>query len=229
MNLLDIRAQIEDEITWRSDEIRFLKNHLSIIIKEADREKYRKSLIVMLYSHYEGFCKTAFQIYINEINKENILRVDANYFIATASLDEVFKYYDNRDKKNVFFKNLLPNDEKLHKFSRQVDFLELVDDIWKEILIIPDKIVDTEANLKPVVLRKLLFRLGFQHDCFSKYEGLIEQLLNKRNNVAHGSIREGINEKDYEKIETATFTIMDELKKLIMEALSDKLYLKQTN
>jgi hypothetical protein len=229
MNLLDIRAQIEEEITWRSDEIRFLKNQLSIIQKDTDKEKYRKSLIVMLYSHYEGFCKTVFQIYINEINKENLTRADANYFIATASLDDAFKYYENRDKKNAYFKNPLPHDEKLHKFSRQVDFLQLVDDIWSQKLVIPEKIVDTEANLKPIVLRKLLFRLGFNHTCFATYEGLIDQLLNKRNNVAHGSHKEGIKETDYEKIETATFKVMDELKKLIMDALSQKLYLKQTN
>ena len=75
MNLLDIRAQIEEEITWRSDEIRFLKNQLSNIQKETEKEKYRKSLVVMLYSHYEGFSKTIFQIYINEINPE-FLKLD---------------------------------------------------------------------------------------------------------------------------------------------------------
>ncbi|MNU00538.1 hypothetical protein D3C72_2436890 [compost metagenome] len=78
-------------------------------------------------------------------------------------------------------------------------------------------------------MRKLLFRLGFDHTSFATYEGNIELLLNKRNNVAHGAIKEGIKERDYEKIEKATFIIMNELKKLIMQALTDKLYLKQTN
>ena len=228
MNLLDIRAQIEEEITWRSDEIRFLKNQLSNIQKETEKEKYRKSLVVMLYSHYEGFSKTIFQIYINEINKESIKRLEANYYIATASLNEIFKLYDSRDKKNKFFKKPLPNDEKLHHYSRQVDFLEKIDDIWNETVVLPDDIVDTESNLKPIVLRKLLFRLGFAHDRFVSYEGLIEQLLNKRNNVAHGSLKEGIKERDYQKIEDATFKVMDELKKLLMNALQNKLYLKQT-
>lgn len=213
MNNLDIRAQIEEEITWRYNEIRFLKNQLPNIPKESDKEKYRKSLIVMLYSHYEGFCKTLFLIYIHEINKKEISSSKVNKYIATASFDEAFKAYDNRDKKNKFFKNSLPGDQKLHKYSRQVDFLSAVDNLWNKKVVIPEKLIDTESNLKPIVLRKLLFRLGFPHDSFSSYEGKIDLLLNKRNNIAHGAEKEGINEKDYNNIENATFNIIDELKK----------------
>ncbi|WP_156290580.1 MAE_28990/MAE_18760 family HEPN-like nuclease [Oceanobacillus salinisoli] len=227
MNILDIRAQIEEEITWRSNEIRFLKNQLSNISKESDREKYRKSLVVMLYSHYEGFCKTLFLIYVHEINIKRISRSQVNNFIATASFEEAFRAYDNKDKKNKFFKKLLPEDEKLHRYSRQVDFLSAMDDLWKEKVVIPEKIIDTESNLKPVVLRKLLFRLGFPYDSFAHYEGKIDLLLNKRNNIAHGTEKEGINEDDYNKIEKATFGIIDELKIMIIKALENKVYLKE--
>lgn len=226
MNLLDVRAQIEEEITWRSDEIRFLKNQLSNIYRENEREKFRKALVVMLYSHYEGFCKTLFLIYINEINLNGIGRSEANSYIVTASLEDAFKAYDSRDKKNKFFKRQLPDDEKLHRFSRQVDFIDSMHDLLSEKVYIPEEIIDTESNLKPVVLRKLLFRLGFKYDIFNSYEGQIDHLLNKRNNIAHGSEKDGIKEEEYNDIEKATFTVIEELKKLVINALENKEFLK---
>ena len=62
MNIIEVRAEFEEELTWRVDEIRLLHNQLGYIRKEADKMRYRKALVVMLYSHFEGFCKTAFSI-----------------------------------------------------------------------------------------------------------------------------------------------------------------------
>jgi len=62
MDLADIRAQLESELTWRQNEMRLLHNQLEFIEKYEEKKRYRKSLVVMLYSHYEGFCKTAFLI-----------------------------------------------------------------------------------------------------------------------------------------------------------------------
>jgi len=229
MDIEDIRAQIEEELTWRQNEIRFFRNQLSYISSYNDKMKYRKSLIVMLYSHYEGFCKTTFLIYINAINHLSIRRCEANDYIKTISLAEAFLAYGNKDKKCEYFRNVLPDDEKLHLFSRQVDFVNMIDSLWEDILSIPESVVDTESNLKPVVLRKILFRLGFQYNCFSNYEGKIDYLLNKRNNIAHGIEKEGLTEREYSDVERATFLIMDRIMKLIMQALSGQVYLKTAN
>lgn len=226
MNLADIYAQIEEEISWRRDEIRFLKNQLSFIQNEDEKNKYRKSLVVMLYSHYEGYCKTIFQIYIKSINNEFLSRKNVNNIIVASSLSEIFKAYSNLDKKNKFFKNVLPDDDKLHLFSRQVEFINMIDSLWDEVVYIPENIVDTESNLKPVVLRKILFRLGFEYDSFLPYEGLIHKLLNKRNAVAHGAEKGGVEEKEYEEVEKVTFTIMDDLKKMVTDALDKRQFLR---
>lgn len=227
MNFPDIYAQIEEELTWRQNEIRFLKNQLSNIVSDSDKKRYRKSLVVMLYSHYEGYCKTVFLIYVKTVNSNAVNRLHANDFIMAASLSDIFKAYGNLDKKSEVFKNSLPADEKLHLFARQVDFVKAIDGLWNELLVIPEDIVDTESNLKPIVMRKILFRLGFEHDCFSKYEGEIHHLLHKRNNVAHGFEKQGVEEKEYDEVEKATYTIMNELKKMIVQALYGFKFLKE--
>ena len=225
MNIVDIRAQMEEELTWRQNEIRFLRNQLSYISADQDKRRYRKSLVVMLYAHFEGFCKTVLLIYVDAINHLGIKRNEANPYIKTASLADVFKAYGNLDKKCALFKNALPQDEKLHLFSRQVDFVNMIDALWQETAEIPESVVDTESNLKPVVLRKILFRLGFPYDCFAGYEGKINFLLEKRNSIAHGSGKEGLEEKEYSEVETASFTVMEKILKLVIEALENKTYL----
>ena len=90
MNLADIRAQLEMELTWRQNEIRLLHNQLAFIEKEEEKNRYRKSLVVMLYSHYEGFCKMAFLIYINSVNKEGFKCIEMNDYIVTANFADIF-------------------------------------------------------------------------------------------------------------------------------------------
>ena len=121
----------------------------------------------------------------------------------------------------------MPDDEKLHRFARQVDFVKEFDNFLLEIVNIPEDIVDVESNLKPVVLRKILYRLGFQYDAFDSYIGMIDQLLNLRNNIAHGARKTGLDHTSYEAIEKTTYTVMEEIKKMVLNALQNGLYLRK--
>ncbi len=209
--------------------MRFLTNQIAYMTKEEDKNRYRKSLIVMLYSHYEGFSKVAFTIYVGAINQEGLLCSDVVDAIAVASLATAFDSYDDRDKKCQFFKNELPEDGKLHRFARQVDLLSELNNILSRQVNIPaDMIVDTEGNLKSYVMRKILFRLGFPHLAFADQENTINMLLQRRNNVAHGADKNGMDEKTYKKLETAVFDMMDDLLKMIVKALRDEIYKKSS-
>ena len=67
MNLADIRAELEDELRWRTEELRFFKNQLSDFRSDDERNRFRRALVVMLYSHFEGFWKAAFSIYVKAL------------------------------------------------------------------------------------------------------------------------------------------------------------------
>src|SRR5258705_2255053 len=197
MNLDDIRAEIELDLTWRQNEIRFLRNQLAYISSEHDKDRYRKSLVVMLYSHYEGFCKTALSIYADAINKEDIKCIDAHECLVAAALADTFKDFENPNKKSKIFINILPDDSQLHRFARQAELIERLDSIWQQVIRLPtDIVVDMESNLTPIILKKVLYRLGFPHDVFKDNEGKVHLLLNRRNNVAHGIRKDGISERE---------------------------------
>lgn len=227
MNIANVYAQIEEELTWRLNEMRFFKNQLSYLNTDEEKDRFRRAMVVMLYSHYEGFCRTSLSIYGDAINQENLLCKEVNDNFKAASLAEAFKDYDNPFRKSEIFKSKLPDDSKLHKFARQVDLIAALNDLNRKKVEIPvDKIVDTESNLWPITLSKILFRLGFNHNAFKKYEREIKQLLNARNDIGHGSLKVGVSEKKYDTIEAATRDIMEGLKRLIIEALRNEVYKK---
>lgn len=220
-----VYEQLEEDFSWRRDEIRLLHNQLLKMDLEDEKKRFRKAMIAMLYSHFEGFCYASLSLYIDVVNSLKLQRSQVNQYLVTASMAEIFREYENKERKSSLFKKL--DDSKLHHFSRQVDFIAQMNDFLSEEVKIPSIVVDTENNIGPDVLRKLLFRLGLPYDEFQIHRGEIMQLLNSRNGIAHGTTKEGIEEKAYQKIEDATFNTMRGVIKLIIEALNNKKFLKQ--
>ena len=81
-----------------------------------------------------------------------------------------------------------------------------------------DLIVDTEANLNPVVLQKIMFRLGLDHNLVDAWTNDINQLLGRRNSVAHGDHRTGLQQKSYEILEAAVLGVVDSITRLLFDA-----------
>lgn len=89
-----LRAQLEMELGWRQEELAFFKNQLNEIPEEY-KDKYRKSLILILYSHLEGYIKISLQYYIQYINSQELNRKDVTIGLMVASMDKEFLAYEN--------------------------------------------------------------------------------------------------------------------------------------
>ncbi len=100
MNLADIRAELEDELEWRLEEMRFFKNQLADLRTKAQRDRHRRALVVMLYSHFEGVWKAAFSIYVKAISAEGVLCKDATHSLVVASLFDLFAGLSDHRKKH---------------------------------------------------------------------------------------------------------------------------------
>jgi hypothetical protein len=224
MNLATLRAELESDQAWREEEIRSFQNRGSTIEDEEELNRYRRALVLLLYAHYEGFCKFAFTLYATAINNSGISCGEATYAIAAASLNDMFRNLRNPEKKCDLFRRELPEDAKLHQFAREREFIERTAEVERRLVNIPDGVVDTESNLTPVVLKKNLYRLGLPHDQFEAHDGEIHQLLNIRNGVSHGELKDGVREPLYTRLRAATFAIMSGLAAGIMTALAVKAY-----
>ena len=228
MNLNDVRAELEEELTWRANEIRFLRNRLVDLPDITDQERYCKSLVVMLYSHFEGFWKAAFSIYLTELNRMALSCGDAADSIVAASMGELFQSLNDPNKKNTFFRSTAPDDTSLHRYSRHAEFAGRLHEVLSFHVDIPiDLVLDTESNLTPTVVRKTLYRMGFDHEEFKSDEGTVNELLRRRNNIAHGSARSGVQVAAYRTLESSVLGIMQRVVTFIFEALDNQRYLRQ--
>jgi MAE_28990/MAE_18760-like HEPN len=230
IDLNALRAEMEAEREWREREMRLLRNQVASLATEEQRRIARKMLVVMLYAHFEGVCKALLSTYVARLNALGLTVNDVGPAIGAASLSEVFKALRDSNKKCKEFVRLLPNDESLHRFAREREFVEVAWQIaTRSVCINVDKVVDTESNLKPVVLRKILFQLGLDPKIAEPWEGTIDHLLRRRNDVAHGTAKDGLEEKNYVELEQAVALVVDDIVKVISRAVSEQMYLATRN
>ena len=154
----EFRAALEAELAWRQEELAFFKNQLNEISDE-EKNKYRKSLVLILYSHMEGYIKICLQTYIQYINSQELCRKDVKTGLIVASMHKEFIAYENLERKSEFFRKELPDDTRLHRLYRRVDFMEKVDNFKEQKLYIEDQIIYTESNFLYIVFQKNLYKI----------------------------------------------------------------------
>jgi len=226
IDVADLRAEIESEREWREGEMRLFRNQIAALDDEEKRRIGRKGLVVMLYSHFEGATKAIISMYVNRLNTLGLRVEEVAPSIGAASLEEIFLALRDPFKKCKEFARLLPDDTALHRFAREREFVEVAWQIaQRAVRIDADSVVDTESNLKPVVLKKILYRVGLDPQLAEPWAGVINQLLNRRNAVAHGSERGGLDGRDYARLEQAVNLVMDELVKAVTDAVARETFL----
>lgn len=222
----DLRAELEAELAWRQEDLAFFKNQLNNISDELEKDKYRKSLVLILYSHMEGYIKIALQTYIKYINEQNLPRKDVVSGLMAASMNPEFNAYDNLDRKCDVFRRELPEDTVLHRFFRRVDFLDQLEDFKNAPLFIEDSVINTESNLWYVVLQKNLYKIGLPVDMFEQYRRDIDALVNRRNSIAHGNSRSGVTSQEFLNWEIKINRVMADITILIYDYANHKQYLQ---
>ena len=231
INLNEVLTEIEEDLAWREDELRHFENRISsdanIDIQKKTIET--KPLVLFLYAHFEGHAKLMFTVYVNALNNCNISCKNVSFPLIASSLHSEFGALKNPDKKNPFFpKEYEPMFKEL---GRRVEFFENLEQILTTSLKLNvDNIVDTESNLKPDVLKKIFFRLGFDTENIDDRDfGKINRLLQLRNNFAHGSYFEGISYNEYEEIKTIVWKVLREIKNLVIDYISNNKFHRQHN
>lgn len=226
MSAAEARSEIEEDRSWRSEEVRLLRNQLSSL-SEDKKGVLRRSLVIMVYAHLEGFCRRALEIYVARINDLELTVGQVEWNLAAASLSETFDKLHNKDLKCKVFKRALPDDAKLHRFARDRDFLEAIGEFEKSVVRIDSEcVVDAESNLKPAVLRKMLYRIGLDHSIVDSWSALLNRLIGKRNNIAHGASRAPVSHDDYEVFEYTADAVMDAITTLVFDSLYRSRFLR---
>lgn len=220
MNDVEFRGRLEQDLSWREAEIRILGNQHAFAASEAERRALRRVQVVMLYAHFEGFCKIAFSSYLQAINARGHVRSEVNDALAAASLMQQFTELEAPTKLNLF-RHLLPNDQDLHKLGRQVAFVKSIQGFWAAVLDVPTEPFTETGNLEPIVLKKFLYRLGLDPHMFVAHDGVLFRLVKLRHLIAHGETNGAVDDDGfkemYEAVKNAFTEIMSELTKSLRE------------
>ncbi|RGD72897.1 MAE_28990/MAE_18760 family HEPN-like nuclease [Anaerofustis stercorihominis] len=222
LSLEDFRADMEESLTWRIEEYTLLKNTL----RENNKNPIVKTLIVMLYAHFEGFFKDCLECYIKMLNSTKFKLEKFCNEIVTASLSEEFSSFENINKKCKVLITVPPYESYLHKFHRRRDLtIAFRDNYIKKEIRLKEKIINTKSNLSYATVQENLYILGLDYNFFEEKKDDINCLLNLRNAVAHGSRREPIDYEKFKNIETKIINIMNDLIVYLYQYCYERKYL----
>lgn len=198
---------LHDDLSWRKKEI----SDLYMISCKNNSEILLKSMILVLYAHWEGYIKKSSKLYIKFIEEESIKVSKLTTNFKAISLKKIAgQCIEFNDKLTLSHElDLIKLYETVGNKKFKVD-IEPNDDIESSI-------IDTNHNLKPKVFKNIINILGLRYnDSYKTREVYINShLLANRNAIGHGSKFEQEKQIDF----SLTIEDVERLKQFIMQIL----------
>lgn len=226
MKYEQLEKYLDEDLGWRKVEISDL---LFLSKTTNNNEVILKSLILLLYAHWEGYIKKSSKLYIKYISEEKVKLNDLSHnFKAVALKEQISKCIDAKDKLTLanelaFVSSFLKFENK--KFKLDVNIDNNFD----------SGIIDTESNLKPKVFKNIIEILGlnYKNALEAREHYINSHLLANRNAIGHGNkfnpntqLDFSLTIKDVEKLKTIVFSIIDNFKEELLEYIYNKYYLE---
>ena len=159
MSPADLDLELEQELAWRVDELRQLGNTL-LGSASADQwsETAKRTLIVMLYAHLEGYCRHVLGVYVRALNNAALNSSDARPELAAAALARPFRTLRVGDDASY-----LKGSEPFHRRAkRETTFVEEVRSRELGPLVLEEAaVVSLEMNLGADVLEARPVSAGY--------------------------------------------------------------------
>lgn len=202
--------QLEEDLNWREKELAALKKQvITAPLGSVTQQVLLRAMWALLYAHYEGFCKFAWDLYLDELQKANVKRKACKDEIAKFSLKNKFQELkEDLSSENIWqfaktnFQNLL--EEKIEFYSK----------------------LETNSNLYPNIFRDNILQVGLNCTLMDRYQIEIKSLVARRNEIAHGQKMIIKDLPEYKKYEDAALEVMYELAISIVDSLDKQLYLQ---
>lgn len=220
-----LRADIEADILARQEDLRFFHNQVNKLKRSEMREQMRRAVLLLLYAHFEGFVKTAFTFHVNAINSMRISCSGADPVLVAATMTDVFDALKNPSMPSKVFPSS-GKDSKLVKFVRERQFVQAAYPMLKRDVKLHESLIDTESNLRTEVLRKLYYKLGLDEGPLAADESKLDELVGRRNNIAHGADVKGVEKRVYDPLQAAVYRTMSTIERSIMDYMENERFKK---
>lgn len=200
--------QLEHDLNWREAELASMKAALLDAPKGSVRQRaLLRAAWALLYAHYEGFSKFAWELYLETLEHKGLTRRDVSERLAKFSMAKKFQT----------LKTSMPLLE-VWSFCYQ-GFLE---EMEKPLLF--EARLETKSNLWPDLFLENSDHIGISCDQMLASEVRIKSLVSRRNAIAHGEKMEIKDIEEYKTYEDCVFLILHELAVSMVENLSTDAY-----
>jgi hypothetical protein len=184
---------IQEDFAWRRKELKIIRDQIPTSHSPLQSASLRFA-VPILYAHWEGFVKKSCEYYLEFVaNKYLPHRILKSQFIALSL---------NRKFGKIEIRNL---EEK----TKTVEFL--ISELDKNANVPTKNVILTKSNLRFEVFEEIIFILDLDHSRFSSSKSLINDLVDTRNNIAHGSHLR-VDKNTYENMHDETILLMEALR-----------------
>lgn len=181
---------IEADLKWRETELATLKILCEACKTPTQKRAMLRSMLAMLYAHFEGFCKNTLVQLAKAITKEG--------------------YPTKNHIRPIIITSIGPELKKTR--SLEIDpWVDFIESNFIALMNGPLQIEEKEfasSNLHPSVLKELCSKLGVAIDELDQNQNLIRSLVGRRNDIAHGQSSDVKDIKDYNNLEDAAIKVM---------------------
>lgn len=201
-----------------SGRYRFLAKDFTILSKQS---------LVILYSLWEGFVQEAFSLFLREVENSTTSYFDLKESFMISQIEKNFKQFNEYPQKlkgkvhfhTTYFQEII---QPKHPIKTVVD---LKNNVGLKIL---NELLDIHGAEK---INKYWEEKEYNHPN-PNIEDLLNDLLDIRNNTAHGNnIRTDviINQTEFEKYKKLIIDLIYEVGRLLSECINNKTYLKSNS
>jgi hypothetical protein len=224
MRIEEFQDFLENDLAWRKMEI----SQLFMILNTVEtKDIIGKSMILLLYAHWEGFIKKSSKYYLRYVSDKNITLNALTRNFEAIMLKKYAKECIDQDSNNLM-KEFAFMDAQ---YSRSDKPFNISIDVDNEF---DTEFIDTQRNLSSKVLKGIIQIVGIKYNDTIQTRGafLDVNLLRHRNSIGHGNqINQGedeISPLDFAgivKLKEFVVSMLDYYAEVLLKYVEEKFYL----
>jgi len=226
MEIQEFEDKIIDDWTWRKREV----SDLILFAEKEENIVLLKSIILLLYAHWEGYIKKCAKTYLKYICEHKYRLSDLTENFKAAALKGVTAEII-KSSNTLTLENEISFIKKFSKIDSHTIDIHLNIDLDDE----KDKnIINTQDNLTPKVFKNILRIIGLEYK--KQYESkeifISSYLLSNRNSIGHGN-KELFKDDKFEfeikslkKLRDVTIIIIENFRDELIDFAREQVFLK---
>jgi hypothetical protein len=210
--LEDLNQVLADDLIWRKKE---LSDLISLIeTKSFAPSKHNavlRSGIALLYAHWEGYIKNAATSYLEYVSRQKLTYQELSINFVAIAMKTKLKEATETNKATVF--------TEVTKF--------LLTQADERSFISYEDTISTASNLSSSILNEIVCTIGLDYSFYQSKQVIIdEQLLKRRNMIAHGESLPylSLDREVYRELQSQILGMMEDFRTQVENHAAQELY-----